>query len=87
MSTTKLSSKGQVIIPKEIRLLHHWEPGQELQAINTDDGVLLTPASPFPETSLREVASCLPYTGRPKTLEEMEEAIKQGARSMKRDRR
>lgn len=87
MSTTKLSSKGQVIIPKEIRLLHHWEPGQELQAINTDDGVLLTPASPFPETSLREVASCLPYTGRPKTLEEMEEAIKQGARSTKRDRR
>jgi AbrB family looped-hinge helix DNA binding protein len=87
MPTTKLSSKGQVIIPKEIRLLHHWEPGQELQAINTDDGVLLTPASPFPETSLREVASCLPYTGRPKTLEEMEEAIKQGARSMKRDRR
>ena len=87
MSTTKLSSKGQVIIPKEIRLLHHWEPGQELQAINTDDGVLLTPASPFPETSLREVASCLPYTGRPKTLEEMEEAIKKGARSMKRDRR
>ena len=86
MSTTKLSSKGQVIIPKEIRLLHHWEPGQELQAINTDDGVLLTPASPFPETSLREVAACLPYTGRPKTLEEMEEAIKKGARSMKRDR-
>jgi len=86
MPSTKLSSKGQVIIPKEIRLLHHWEPGQELQAINTDDGVLLTPASPFPETSLREVASCLPYTGRPKTLEEMEEAIKKGARSMKRDR-
>lgn len=87
MPTTKLSSKGQVIIPKEIRAHHHWEPGQELQAINTDDGVLLTPASPFPETSLREVASCLPYAGRPKTLDEMEEAVKKGARSMKHDRR
>lgn len=87
MATTKLSSKGQVIIPKEIRAHHHWEPGQELQAIDTDDGVLLTPVSPFPETSLREVASCLSYTGRPKTLEEMEAAIKKGARIMKRDRR
>jgi AbrB family looped-hinge helix DNA binding protein len=87
MLTTKLSSKGQVIIPKEIRNRHHWEPGQELQAIDTDDGILLRSASPFPEATLREVASCLSYAGRPRTLEEMEEAIKKGARSMKRDRR
>jgi AbrB family looped-hinge helix DNA binding protein len=87
MQTTKLSSKGQVIIPKSLRTRHHWEPGQELQAIDTDDGVLLTPASPFPETSLQEVASCLPFSGRPRSIEEMEEAIKKGARSMKRDRR
>ena len=87
MPTTKLSSKGQVVIPKEIRSRHHWESGQQLQDVVTDDGVLLTPASPFPETSLEEVVSCLSYTGKPKTLEEMEEAIKNGARSMKRDRR
>jgi len=87
MQTTRMSSKGQVIIPKGIRNQHNWEAGQELRAIDTDDGVLLTPASPFPETSLQEVASCLPYSGRAKTLEEMEEAIKKGARSMKHDRR
>ena len=86
MQTTRMSSKGQVIIPKGIRNQHHWEAGQELRAIDTDDGVLLTPASPFPETSLQEVASCLPYSGRAKTLEEMEEAIKKGARSIKHDR-
>lgn len=87
MLTTKLSSKGQVIIPKEIRNRHHWEPGQELQAIDTDDGILLRLASPFPETTLKEVASCLSYSGKPKTLDEMEEAIKKGARGMKHDRR
>ena len=87
MLTTKLSSKGQVIIPKEIRRRHHWEPGQELQTIDTDDGILLRPASPFPETTLREVASCLSYSGKAKTLEEMEEAIKKGARSIKHERR
>ncbi len=87
MANTRLSSKGQVIIPKEIRTRHHWEPGQRLQAIDTDDGVLLTRVSPFPETTLQEVASCLPYTGRAKTLEEMDEAIKKGVRGIKRDRR
>jgi AbrB family looped-hinge helix DNA binding protein len=87
MLTTKLSSKGQVIIPKEIRSRHHWEPGQELQAIDTDDGILLRPASPFPETTIKDVASCLYYSGKPKTLEEMDAAIKKGARSMKNERR
>jgi AbrB family looped-hinge helix DNA binding protein len=83
MLTTKLSSKGQVIIPKEIRSRHHWETGQELQAIDTDEGILLRPASPFPETSMKEVASCLAYSGKTKTLEDMEAAIKKGARSHK----
>jgi len=87
MLTTKLSSKGQVIIPKEIRSRHHWEPGQELQAIDTDDGILLRPASPFPETTIKDVASCLYYSGKPKTMGEMEAAIKKGAKGVKHERR
>ncbi len=87
MLTTKLSSKGQVIIPKAIRNRYHWEPGQELEAIDTDDGILLRSASPFPETTLREVASCLSYSGKARTLEEMERAIKIGALSRTHDRR
>jgi AbrB family looped-hinge helix DNA binding protein len=86
MLSTKLSSKGQVIIPKEIRSRHRWEPGQELQAVDTDDGILLRLPTPFPETSLKEVASCLPYSGRPRTLKEMEEAIKKGAGEVRHDR-
>jgi AbrB family looped-hinge helix DNA binding protein len=80
MSTTRLSSKGQVIIPKVLRSRHHWEPGQELVAIDTEDGVLLRPASAFPVTTLREVAACLPFPGKAKTLEDMEAAIKAGAK-------
>lgn len=86
MLTTKLSSKGHVIIPKEIRTRHHWAPGQELQAIDTDCGILLRPASPFPETTLKEVVSCLSYSGKQRTIEEMEVAIKKGARSIKHER-
>ena len=76
MITTKLSSKGQVIIPKPIRTAYHWESGQDLIVIDTGEGVLLKPRTPFEETTVDDVASCLKYSGKPKTLEEMEEAIK-----------
>lgn len=78
MSTTKVSSKGQVIIPKALRDKHQWQPGQELVATDMGNGILLTPATPFPETALEDVMGCLAYEGSPKTLDEMEAAIQQG---------
>ncbi|MGD0958657.1 MAG: AbrB/MazE/SpoVT family DNA-binding domain-containing protein [Methylomonas sp.] len=39
--TTTLSSKGQVVIPKEIRDQLHWEVGRELTIETTEFGVLL----------------------------------------------
>jgi len=78
METTKLSSKGQVIIPKPLRSAHHWEAGQELVVIDMGDGILLKPKTPFPESSIRDVASCLKYKGKAKTLEDMDDAIKKG---------
>jgi AbrB family looped-hinge helix DNA binding protein len=76
----KLSSKGQLVIPKAIRAAHHWEVGQKLELIDTGDGILLRPAKTFPRTSFEAVAGILKYTGKPKTLEDMEAAIKKGAK-------
>ncbi|MFV2058935.1 MAG: AbrB/MazE/SpoVT family DNA-binding domain-containing protein [Thiohalomonadales bacterium] len=78
MDTTKLSSKGQVIIPKPLRTAHHWEPGQELIVIDVGDGILLKPKAPFPESNIKDVASCLNYKGKTKSLADMEAAIKKG---------
>ncbi|AFY62732.1 AbrB/MazE/SpoVT family DNA-binding domain-containing protein [Synechococcus sp. PCC 6312] len=78
MDITRLSSKGQVIIPKALRTAHQWEAGQELIATTVGDGILLKPKKPFPETSLAQVAGCLAYAGQPKTLDELEDAIRQG---------
>ena len=78
METTKLSSKGQVIIPKRMRALHQWEQGLELNVIDTGDGLLLKPKTPFPETTLSEVSGCLKHHGPAKSLEDMENAIQQG---------
>lgn len=80
MNTTKLSSKGQIIIPKPFRAAHHWETGQELVVFDTGDGILLKPKKPFKETDINDVASCLRYSGKPKTLEDVEKAIAQGIR-------
>lgn len=86
MDTTKLSSKGQVIIPKQFRQAHRWETGQELVVIDTGDGVLLRPKTPFATSTLDDVASCLRYEGKPKTLNDMEEAIAAGATKQRNDR-
>ena len=77
MNKTKLSSKGQIIIPKWLREMHNWQAGLEFVVIDTGDGILLKPKRPFPRTSLEQVAGCLAYSGQPKTLEEMDAAIEQ----------
>lgn len=86
MATTSLSSKGQVIIPKPIRVFHNWQAGQKLQIIDTAEGVLLRPAPTFAETTLEQVTACLPYLGPAKSLAEMEDAIRQGVEEKGRDR-
>ena len=78
MESTKLSSKGQVIIPKALRDAHNWQAGQELLAIDTGDGILLKQKKPFQETKLEDVAGCLFYKGKAKTLEELEDSIRKG---------
>ena len=78
MNTTKLSSKGQVIIPKPLRTAHRWEVGQELIVVGLGDGILLKPKTPFPVSDIDDVASCLKFKGKAKTLDDMELAIKKG---------
>jgi len=85
MQKTRLSSKGQVIIPKSTREAHHWQSGQELVVIDTEDGVLLKPVKPAPPATLDELAGCLSYAGLAKSPGEMELAIGQGVRQFKKE--
>jgi AbrB family looped-hinge helix DNA binding protein len=80
METTKISSKGQVVIPKSLRLAHHWEAGQELVVVDVGDGILFKPKSPFKETNINDVASSLKFKGKTRSLEDMDEAIRRGVR-------
>ena len=80
MLRSKLSTKGQVIIPKPLRTAHNWQAGQRLQFIDTPDGILVKsdPAT-FKQTAIEQVAGCLQYKGKAKSITEMNEAIARGA--------
>ena len=80
MLQSKLSTKGQIIIPKPLRTARHWQPGQRLVFVDTPDGILLKEeSSPFPQTRVDDVAGCLNYQGKTRSMADMEAAIATGA--------
>jgi len=76
---TKLSTKGQIVLPLRIRHSHAWNSGTEFTVEEMGDGILLRPISALPPSSLDMVAGCLPYKGKPKTLAQMRAGIAQHA--------
>ena len=82
MATTRLSTKGQIILPKNVRESRAWGPGTEFTVEERSDGVLLRPASRFPATDLKQVAGCLRTKGKSRTPEQMRTAI--GREAMRR---
>jgi antitoxin PrlF len=77
MPTSTLTSKGQTTIPQEIREFLQLHPGDRLDyTIETDGRVILRPAT----VDTRTLKGLLQRTdGRMVSLEEMQEAIIQGA--------
>jgi AbrB family looped-hinge helix DNA binding protein len=74
--STRLSTKGQLILPKAIRDSKAWEPGTEFVVEECGDGVFLRPIGRFPAVDLDEVAGCLrSKVDGAKTVDEMHDAI------------
>ena len=83
--TTTVSTKGQVILPKVVRQEKRWEAGTRLTVENTEEGVLLKAAPLFAPTEIDAVCGSLPFTGKAKTVEEMDVAVAAEARRRARD--
>ena len=75
MQRTRLSSKGQIVLPKSVRDARAWTPGMEFTVEAAGDGVLLRPAAFFPPSSLQEVAGCLHPARNPRPAGQRREAI------------
>jgi AbrB family looped-hinge helix DNA binding protein len=76
METTRLSTKGQIVLPATIRASRAWVPGTEFTVEETSDGILLRAAGGFSEASLDEVAGCLRSKGKSKSPAQMKRAIR-----------
>jgi AbrB family looped-hinge helix DNA binding protein len=80
MARTRLSSKGQVIIPKGVRVRHGWSAGVELEVDDQGDSVVLRRAGQFRPTRFEDVYGCLKHDGPPLTVAAMDEAVLREAR-------
>lgn len=81
METTRLSTKGQIVIPKTVREAKSWNAGMEFTVEETRDGVLLRPARRFPETTLKDVVGSLHRPGmKRKSLAQMDAGISQAVK-------
>jgi AbrB family looped-hinge helix DNA binding protein len=77
-AATRMSAKGQVVIPKALRRARHWGVGTEFDIVETTEGLLLRPKGFAKTASLDDVAGMLAFQGKAATLAEMDLAIEAG---------
>jgi AbrB family looped-hinge helix DNA binding protein len=76
MSEATMTSKGQITVPKEIRMKLRLNPGDRVRFVIEADGkVRFWPA----KRDISSLRGILPKPERTATIEEMEEAIRRGA--------
>lgn len=70
MPKTKISSRGQIVIPKEIREKLNLSPGQKLEIYEEEDRIVLVTVPEDPVSSLKGMFRT------DKSVEELREATK-----------
>ena len=72
---TKLSAKGQVVIPKDVRERLGWPQGSELEVVETAEGVLLRKPRTRDKLTVAEAMAQLRrvinYKGPPLSVEQL----------------
>jgi AbrB family looped-hinge helix DNA binding protein len=71
IATITLSSKGQVVIPKEIREALHWEAGTELTLVSNASGVTIKAMPKKTGRNLADLIGMLKHDGPPLATEEL----------------
>ena len=80
VETTRLSSKGQIVLPSNIRKAHQWKAGTEFQVQETPEGILLKLLDQQEESRIEDVAGCL-KTKRRVSLADMDAAVEKEAKA------
>jgi AbrB family looped-hinge helix DNA binding protein len=75
MATAAVTSKGQITIPVEVRKKLGLKPGDHVRFIEGENGeYILRPKT----RSIMDLKGFVKWTGKPVTIEEMNETIAQG---------
>jgi len=77
MGLARLSTKGQIVLPKEVRERYGLHPGAELTVEEHADHIVLRPVR---RVGVDDLLGLLAWDGPPKSLEEMEQGIARGVR-------
>lgn len=77
MTLTRLSTKGQIVLPKEVRDRYGLQAGAELEVEEHADHIVLRPVR---RVGVDDLLGLLAWDGPAKSLDEMEQGIAQGAR-------
>lgn len=77
--TTTLSSKGQIVIPKEIRDALHWEAGTRLTLVPGASGVTLRAVPKETGRSFADLIGSLKHDGPPLSTEVLCQPVEYGA--------
>ena len=84
VAVSKITSKGQVTIPEDIRREYHLQAGEQVEWEVTDRGTVeLRKAG----GSLEDLARVLPRPSRTATVEELDEAVRSHVKREHRARR
>jgi AbrB family looped-hinge helix DNA binding protein len=75
----RLSTKGQLIIPRQIRASRGWRAGTRLRIEERGDHVALLPVlAEAGSVSLEDLIGCTGYSGPRRSLADMQAAIARG---------
>ena len=75
MAQTKISSRGQIVLPKAIRDKRRWKAGMRLSVEERPEGVLLKPVEKKKKLTVADLRGIVKYDGPPRSVEEMNAAI------------
>ncbi len=75
MVESRITAKGQTTLPKAVREALHVQPGDRVRYIIQGDEVRIVAVRP-----INRLFGALKYDGPPVTLEDMDDAIADGAR-------
>jgi AbrB family looped-hinge helix DNA binding protein len=75
MATAAVTSKGQITIPIEVRVKLGIKPGDRVRFVENEKGEIVLKAK---TGSIMDVRGMLKWTGKPATIEEMNEVIAKG---------